>query len=179
MPDDESSPTFDFFRATPCNMAGLPPLVSSLQSFETSLFLIGLDKYPSALIACSTAWESALKAKLAIGLDDRVDLYELLNRIRAQFTRLGSYDSKKLKDFRTTRNRLVHYGFSPRDDELSAMLLVETGFPFLNFCYQELFDFYLDWQEIKSDKCEFHELTSEEIKKAGLVPEVAAQFRFI
>jgi hypothetical protein len=105
MPSDESSLTFDFFRATPCNMARLPPLANSLQSFETSLFLIGLGKYRSALIACATAWESALKAKLGIAPEEQIKLYELLNRIIAQYGRLQSFNSEKLKHFRTTRNR--------------------------------------------------------------------------
>jgi len=48
-----------------------------------------------------------------------------------------------LESFRFTRNRIVHYGFSPRDDEETAILLLRTGFRFLGACYKEFFDFDL------------------------------------
>jgi hypothetical protein len=48
-----------------------------------------------------------------------------------------------LDEFRFTRNRIVHYGFSPRDDETTAILLLKTGLPFLEACYREFFGFDL------------------------------------
>lgn len=45
----EEQPSFVFFRATPADMMKQPPLASSLQSFETCLFLIALRRLPSAL----------------------------------------------------------------------------------------------------------------------------------
>jgi hypothetical protein len=56
---------------------------------------------------------------------------------------LLSFNEQDLKDFRYTRNRIMHYGFSPRDDEETATLLLKTGFPFLMACYREFFNFEL------------------------------------
>ena len=67
MASDEGSPILHFFGATLHDMLGQPPLASSLQSFETCLFLIALERFPSALVSCATAWESAIKSKLKIG----------------------------------------------------------------------------------------------------------------
>jgi hypothetical protein len=58
-------------------------------------------------------------------------------------------------------------------------LLVETGFPYLDLCYRSLFDFYLDWKDIRKENIDFHSLSGEEIAKAGLIPEVAEQLRFV
>jgi hypothetical protein len=49
----------------------------------------------------------------------------------------------------------------------------------LDLCYRALFDFYLDWQDIKAGSTEFSSLSTEEMEKAGLVPEVAEQLRFV
>ncbi len=139
----EEQPSFVFFRATPADMMKHPPLASSLQSFETCLFLIALERFPGALAACATAVESVIKAKLGMPPGDRVQLWELLKEIRRRCVSLRLYDESKLARFRETRNRVVHYGFSPRDDERCAVELLETGLPFLEKCYSELFRFDL------------------------------------
>jgi hypothetical protein len=180
MASDDNRPTLNFFRATPHGMLAQPPLASSLQSFETCLFLLGLDRYPSAVVSCATAWESALKAKLAIGPEERgVTLEKMLTDIRSRSEPLRMYDEEKLDAFRRKRNQLVHFGFSPKDDQECATLLLETGLPFLSLCYRVLFDFYLDWQEVRPGTTEFTNLTPEEMAKAGLLSEVAEQLRFV
>src|SRR5215469_15667685 len=40
-------------------------------------------------------------------------------------------------------------------------------------------DFYLDWKEIRPANTEFLSLSPEEMAKAGLLVEVAEQFRFV
>ena len=177
---DESSPILDFFRATPYDMLGQPPLASSLQSFETCLFLISLHRFPSALISCATAWESAIKSKLRIEESRRgIGLKKMLNDIRSSHQLLRDYDYDKLDEFRQTRNRITHFGYSPKDDEKCAALLLETGFPFLELCYREFFDFYLDWREIVPAIKEFSDLSLEQMEKAGLLPDVAQQVHFV
>ena len=100
MATHEDQPRFDFFRATPNNMLARTPLASSLQSFETCLFLIGLGLYPSALVLCATAWESALKASLAIGPNERrANLDKMLTAIRSQFEPLRMYEKKDSMSF--------------------------------------------------------------------------------
>lgn len=179
MGSDETQPRLDFFRATPSDLIAEPPLASSLQNFETCLFLVGLKRYPSAVVSCATALESALKAKLEIGPDEWTTLEKLLTDIRSRFEPLRAFDNEKLVKFRRKRNDLVHYGFSPRDDEECATLLLETGLPFLSLCYRVLFDFFLDWQEVRPGITEFSSLTADEMAKAGLDLEVAEQIRFV
>ena len=58
-------PTFVFFRNRPDGLAEKPPLASSMQSLETSFFLIALYRYPHALSTCASAIEAAVKASPA------------------------------------------------------------------------------------------------------------------
>jgi hypothetical protein len=140
--------------------------------------MIGLRSFPSALVMCATAWESVLKAKLSVDPEDRVTLRDLLTEIRLNSAALRAVDSVELDAFRKTRNRLVHYGFSPKDDEECARLLLDVGLPFLGQCYIDLFDFFLDWREIRPGNTEFQNLTPAEMEKAGLLLEVAEQLHF-
>jgi hypothetical protein len=140
---DHEQPTFIFFRTTPPDITNHPPLASSLQSFETCLLLIALGRFPSALASCATAVESVIKAKLGTPLDDQVRMWELIEEIRRVSPTLRLFDETKLEHFRETRNRVVHYGYTPKDDELCALQLLETGLPFLEKCYRDLFGFAL------------------------------------
>ena len=139
----EEQPSFVFFRATPVDMMKHPPLASSLQSYETCLFLIALGRFPSALASCAAAVESVIKAKLGTPPEDEVKLWKLIQEIRKLSPSLRLFDETKLDRFRDTRNRVVHYGYTPKDDEVCAVQLLETGFPFLEKCYSELFGFAL------------------------------------
>jgi hypothetical protein len=173
------TPTLHFFRATPANLLTQPPLASSLQSLETTFFLLALKRYPSALVSCATAWESVIKAKLGIPPEDRVGLSTLLNNIRDDFPALDRHDREKVREFRETRNRIVHYGFSPKDDRQCGRHLVETGLPFLCSLYRELFDFYVSWRDLQPERVDFMQLNDTELAKAGLIPEVADQLHII
>jgi len=55
-------PTLLFFRHRPADWATRDYIASSMQSLETSLFLIASRRYPHALLVCASAIESALKA---------------------------------------------------------------------------------------------------------------------
>ena len=139
----DEQPSFVFFQATPVDMMKHPPLASSLQSFETCLLLIALGRFPNALASCATALESVIKAKLGTPPEDQVRMGKLIEQIRRRSASLRLFDEEKLRSFRETRNRLVHYGYTPKDDEVCAVQLLETGFPFLEKCYEELFGFNL------------------------------------
>ena len=139
----DEQPSFVFFRATPTDMMKHPPLASSLQSFETCLLLIALGRFPSALASCAAAVESLIKAKLGTPPEDEVKLWKLIQEIRQLCPSLRLFDETKLDRFRETRNRVVHYGYTPKDDEVCAVELLETGFPFLEKSYGELFGFDL------------------------------------
>lgn len=135
-----------FFRHYPERLAQRPSLLSSLQSFETALMLLPLKRYPHALTTCAQAVESALRCAFGIPDDDEArdnDFFNLIERILKE-TALGKqFSAKQLHTFRKTRNRFIHRGFRPDDDEESAQLLLAVGIPFLSAVYKEFFQFHL------------------------------------
>jgi hypothetical protein len=170
------NPTLHFFRATPQDMLKNAPLASSLQSLESAFFLLALGRFPGALVSCVSAWESAIKAKLRIPPDDdRTPLAKSLATVRESHQGLMRFDKEKLKQFRETRNRIVHYGFSPHDDEECGRLLLETGLPFLTALYQELFGFHLNWRDARPGIEDFMQLSPEEAACVGLLPDLSDQ----
>jgi hypothetical protein len=182
MQETEDEPLFQFLRATPSDLKDNPPLASSLQAFETSLLLLTLGRYPSALVSIGSALESALKAKLRIPPDKWIYLWQMLNDLRPlpdsleHFAPKGQKTSKQ-KRFSDMRNHIVHYGFTPRDDETCVVELLETGFPFLCRVYEEYFDYFLDWKDIRHDARDFFALSEGEMSKAGLQPVYADHLR--
>ena len=171
------SPTLHFFGRTPANLDANPPLASSLQSLETCFFLLAYHRYPHALLACASAVESVIRAKLKRPPDDETPFRTLLEEIRNYSHNLRLFDGKKLTDLRQTRNRIVHYGFSPTDDEKCVRLLMLTGLPFLKRCYEDLFGFYLDEVDLRRSRPGGSELTPEEQGKVGLMWWHAKQLR--
>ncbi len=55
-------PRFELLANVPASVMETPPLASALQSFENSIFLVGLGRFPAALTACGTAVESTVRA---------------------------------------------------------------------------------------------------------------------
>lgn len=168
-----SSPRFVYFRATPADMLANPPLASSLQTLETCYFLIALGHYPQALVACATAVESAIKAKMKIKPEQEVTLDQLIKMAQQASPTLRLFSGDKLYTFRKKRNSIIHFGFSPNDDQVCATILLDAGLPFISQCFRQLFDFCLDWRDVNPAKSNFQDLSEEESSKAGLFPEVA------
>jgi len=166
---------FDFFHTTPENADAHPPLVSSLQSLETCFSLTALERYPHALLLCASAIESAIRAKLQLPMEDKTKFWQLLEDVRSHSHNLRLFSDRNLEAFTKARNRIVHYGFSPKDDEESVRLLLQTALPFLKKCYQEFFDFYLDWRDVRPGVANAEELTQSEAGKVGLSPLTADQ----
>jgi hypothetical protein len=140
---DDTVPELTFLRATPQNLMSRPPLASSLQNTESSFFLIALGRFPHALVTCGSAIESAMKSVLAIDSEKFINADKLYKTASSRYSALSAFDLSELETFRFSRNRIVHYGFSPRDDEETARLLLRTGYPFLMACYKEFFGFDL------------------------------------
>jgi hypothetical protein len=171
--------TLHFFRAMPADLSSTPPLASALQSLETCFFLVALWRYPHALLACASAIESAIRAKLRLPPEDKTPFSKMLAQIRSRSNELQSFDQSRLDAFRQARNRIVHYGFGAQDDPITVQLLIEVGLPFLNQCCRDLFGFYLDWHDVRPGVCEFHDLTPPEMSRVGLIPEMADQLRIV
>lgn len=132
----EEKPKLVFFRDTPKDWLSRPPLASSFQHLETSFLLIGMRRYPHALVSCASAVESAICAQFNFGADDRWMLNDLLKLARKNFPADFDFSEDDLKDFRDKRNKIIHFGFSPKDDEASAELLLKTGYPLIEQCYK-------------------------------------------
>jgi len=144
MPDNhQEEPTLFFFRETPKNFLSRPPLGSSLQHLETSFLLIAIDRFPHALVSCVSAIESALKAAFNTGQDRTWTLWKLLDKAQKEFPPHADFGKADLKEFRDKRNEIIHYGFSPKDDDRSAVLLLKTGYRLIEQCYQTFFQFPL------------------------------------
>ena len=141
--DSTERPMLHFLRATPERLMSRPPLCSSLQSVESSFMLVALDRFPHALVTCASAIESSMKSVLVYPPENRIPAARLYAKVRKRYPGLESFDERDLEDFRLKRNEIAHYGFSPRDDEPTATLLLKTGFPFLTACYSEFFGFDL------------------------------------
>lgn len=108
---------------------------SSLQHLESALLLLGLWRYPAALVSCVSAIETAIVA----GANELAgkNIWQLFKgaRERGGLSDLSDADQKHLID---ARNSIVHRGFSPRDDEDSARLLVRSALPSLWSSYSAL-----------------------------------------
>jgi len=168
----ETFPEFSLLRTVPSDLQERPPLASSLQSFESSLYLIALGLYPTALIACVTAWEGALKAAFKIEDDDRISSHKLLKKADAEIPASALWNSDENTAFQKKRNQIIHYGFMPRDTELCAELLLRTGFRTLMTLYEHFFGFRLMWQQVDVRSEGLLALSAEDAATVGLVPQI-------
>jgi hypothetical protein len=135
------NPSLLFFRSTPSALANRTPLASSVQSFESCLCLLALQRYPPALVTCTSALESALQAR--VGEDGRRRLQALLAHAREEYPALTVIPQVQLDELRKLRNRFVHVGFGSGDDTAAAAALLLTGVPFLMSVYEVVFGFNL------------------------------------
>jgi hypothetical protein len=135
-------PTLLFFRHRPDGWATEPSVASSLQSVESSFFLIALRRYPHALSVCASAIESTLQAA-SIGAKESDGFQKLVKKAKKSSEAVSRFSDESLEHFRDTRNRITHHGFSPRDDSDSVSLYLAVGLPFLSLCYREFHKFDL------------------------------------
>lgn len=151
---DAEEPVFWYVHSIPAELSNRPGIASSLQGIETSFLLVSEDRYPHALLALVTSLEGALKAAGEVPPEDRrTGLDRLLKSLRSG-SLLGTATSSPpcpvswsdLDDLRDTRNRVAHRGYSPRDNQVCADLLLRTGYPFALWLYETAFG--LDFMRI-------------------------------
>ncbi len=135
-------PTLLFFRHRPEGWATNTSIASSMQSLESSFFLIALGRYPHALSVCASAIESSLQAA-DINAKEKDGFQDLVQKAKRSSKAVEAFDDNSLELFRETRNRITHRGFSPHDDSKSVSLYLEVGLPFLSICYREFHAFDL------------------------------------
>ena len=134
-------PTFIFYRSLPSGPTA-PSIASSLQGLETSFFLIALGRYPHALATCASAIETTIKRSPSC-TSKKTRFVDLIFFAKNASTAIAAFPQSELDAFREARNRIMHRGFSPRDDSESASLLIRVGFPFAALCLRELHSFDL------------------------------------
>lgn len=135
-------PTLLFFRKRPNGWDTSASIASSLQSVETSFFLIALSRFPHALLLCASAIESCLQAA-SIGSKEKDGFQDLIKKARRSSAEVNDFPNASLERLRSARNRIVHRGFSPQDDSESTNIYLEVGLPFLARCYEEFHSFDL------------------------------------
>lgn len=135
-------PTLLFLRHRPEGWGANSSIASSMQSLESSFFLIALGRYPHALLVCASAIESCLQAA-DIDAKERDGFQNLVKKAKRRSPAIESFGEESLDLFRETRNRITHRGFSPQDDSESVGLYLEIGLPFLSLCYREFHAFNL------------------------------------
>jgi transcription elongation factor Elf1 len=141
-PIGNNEPTLLFFRSRPAGWTVNVSIASSMQSLETSFFLIALRRYPHALSTCASAIESAIQAA-EVGANDRDGLQALIRKAKQHSPLIADFSDARLETFREIRNRITHRGFSPKDDSETTSLFLDVGLPFLALCYRELHSFDL------------------------------------
>lgn len=144
MSDPADRPTLLFFRSIPQDLLNRPPLASSLQSFESCLLLVALQRYSDAFTACVFAIESGLKSAFGYSREDRRSLERLIDDSRNRSDALRAFSIESLNEMRRARNDFVHYGYTSKDEIRSARLLLQTSLPFLQATYSSLLGFTLD-----------------------------------
>lgn len=108
-------------------------VASSMQSLETSLYLIGLGRYPHALVNCASAIESVLHSA-GVGTEDD-GFYQLLKKAKPSIRNLELFDHRAIEEFYDFRNEVVHKVFIPADSDHSIKLLIAVGWPILGVIF--------------------------------------------
>src|SRR5262245_26197201 len=106
-------PTLLFFRSRPIGWTVNLSIASSMQSLETSFFLIALRRFPHALSTCASAIEGTIQAA-KVRANDKDGLQTLLRKARQHSPLIADFSEAKLEAFREMRNRITHRGFSPK-----------------------------------------------------------------
>ena len=139
MPTAAQEPTLLFFRKSPNEWQASAELASSLQSVETSFFLTALGRHPHALSVIASAIESCLQAG---GIGAKNDgLQERIKKAKHVVRAIQVFPDEDLERLRNVRNRIVHRGFSPKDDSESVSIYISIALPLLQLCYENLHSF--------------------------------------
>jgi transcription elongation factor Elf1 len=161
--------TLHFFRSLPSDPASQAALLSSMQSVETSFFLIALSRFPHALTACVSAIEYAIRESLS-KVGRKPTLQHILEQLRNRSAKAARIPAINLNRLRVFRNQLTHQGFRENDDSESTSLYIDVAFPLLEATYQDLYSFDLR-DSLLQDFLELLEIAEAVHKRAKLLPD--------
>jgi len=128
-----SSPRLLFFYGSlPAGWESKPGLCASLQHLDTAFLLVGVGRYPHAVVSCVTAIESAIVEALPTAAGDDLEALVRLAGVRWAVPaplRAGVLSMKAQCD------GIGRAGYSPQDDPGPASVLVH-GLQFLERVYR-------------------------------------------
>jgi hypothetical protein len=134
-PNNVSTSVLHLFRSHPSPFdAGA---ATSLQGFETALFLIALRRFPHALTSCVFAIEAVIR----YSVQSSRRLKDLLPESPERALLSPGLRPNEIKELRDARNKIVHKGFDSNDESKSAALLLRTGIPLLEHYFNGLYRF--------------------------------------
>lgn len=178
MKDLNNLPTLTYFYAVDREDLKNEALASSLQSIETALILIAMDKWPTVI---TLLWEASEKLlKTIVGkknADEQKERQEnsaqkLINRY-ASAHRLPFTQKQRLEKFRDERNEISHHGYSPNDDIRIVKIVFEDAIPLLDDIFKVIFKksvFELIRSTIGQEWiADTYQTTSEVIKKKSMM----------
>ncbi len=114
-------------------------VLSGLQAFESSLFLLSQHRWPSTTLLLWEACEKLLRAATQTK-DQSLEAWELQGRFKDINRNLSAALHDKAHEFRKFRNNIAHAGYSPKDDERCLHLFFEAGVPYFDCLLKFLFD---------------------------------------
>lgn len=132
-------PELIFFNAINC--AELKnSQISALQSIETAIFLIGMQRWPNVIPLFFESMEKLIKAELGFyknpnevkNAEDLFDNYLLKYPASAEL-------SKCFHSLRKFRNSIIHDGFSPKDDIKVIEFTFNAAIPCLDHIFKNKF----------------------------------------
>lgn len=129
-------PMLIFFRDIEEKNFKKPELASSLQSIETALLLIGNNRWPNTLTLLWEATEKLLKIHLRSPNLLGVELQEKYFKQENISKNLNDLVTK----FRKERNKIVHEGYSPRDNGEVIKCIFNCVIPYLDHIFVNIFD---------------------------------------
>jgi hypothetical protein len=144
MEHHKSLPTLNYFTAVDDNHLKNDARASSLQSIETALILISMDKWPTVITLLWEASEKLLKTIVGKKHTDKKTersqntAQRLINRYAEKYQHPVLYKTR-LENFRDERNAFSHHGYSPDDDIRIVKVVFEDAIPLLDDIFKIIF----------------------------------------
>ena len=128
-----SSPRLLFFCGTlPSGWESKPGLCASLQHLDSAFLLVGVGRFPHAVVSCAAAVESVIVEALPTSAGD--DFEALVHRAAVRWA-VPDPLREGVLSMKTRCDGIVHAGYSPQDDRGPASVLVH-GLQFLELVYR-------------------------------------------
>ena len=136
---EKEIPDLIFFSAINC--AELKnEQISALQSIETAMFLIGMQRWPNVIPLFFESLEKLIKAELGFykNPNERKNAEDLFDNYLLRYPTSPAL-SKCFHSLRKFRNSIIHDGFSPKDDIKVIEFIFNAAIPCLDHIFKNKF----------------------------------------